>query len=156
MLPIIEKDITDKDLLSKEQFLEYAALSQTLPGIIAVNCAVFTGRAAAGIKGALAAALGAVLPAFAGMLIAAALMEFIPREGIVVGVFRGIRVCSAALLVLAAYSLLRSVIKNKYYLIISAAVFVALLFLNVNAAVIVLAAIVTGAIIYYIKRGTGR
>jgi chromate transporter len=55
MLPVIEKDVVEKyRLMPKEDFLEYATLAQTLPGVIALNCACFVGRRAGGFLGMLA------------------------------------------------------------------------------------------------------
>ena len=56
MLPVIQKDVVEKyKLMTKEDFLEYATLSQTLPGVIARNCAAFVGGNSAGTPGMLAA-----------------------------------------------------------------------------------------------------
>ena len=81
--------------MSADDFCEYAALAQTLPGVIALNCASFIGRRAAGTKGMLAAGFGATISAFVLMIVATILLQIIPQEGPVAGVFRGIRAASA-------------------------------------------------------------
>ena len=69
MLPVIEKDVVEKyKIMTKEEFMEYATLSQTLPGVIALNCASFIGRHTGGTIGMLFAGFGATFSAFALMM----------------------------------------------------------------------------------------
>lgn len=145
MLPVIQKDIVDKyKLLSKEDFLEYATLSQTLPGVVALNCASFVGKKAAGYWGMLVAGFGAVLTAFLTMLLATILLQFIPQSGPVVGAFKCIRAASAALVLSAAFSLGRHNLKDIFCVVMMLAAFAALVFANISAPVVVLVAGVVG------------
>jgi len=104
MLPIIERDLVEKyRLIKKEEFLEYATLSQTLPGVIAANCACFVGRYVAGTPGMLAACLGATISAFILMLAATIAVQYIPQNGPVMGAMSCIRAASSALILSAAF-----------------------------------------------------
>ena len=70
MVPLIEADLVDKrKWISREDFLDLMALSQTVPGIFAVNIAIFIGYKLRGFWGAFWMALGTVLPSFAIMLL---------------------------------------------------------------------------------------
>ena len=81
MLPAIEKDVTEKyHLMDKETFMEYATLAQTLPGVIALNCASFVGRQAAGFAGMMAEAIGATISAFVLMIAATIAIQLIPQD----------------------------------------------------------------------------
>ena len=65
MLAVIEHEVVDKyHWVKKEEFLDLVVLAQTAPGILAVNISILTGNKVAGKRGALVAALGAVLPSF--------------------------------------------------------------------------------------------
>ena len=145
MLPVIEKDIVEKySLLGREDFLEYATLSQTLPGVVAINCASFVGKRAAGFPGMLAASLGAALPAFALMIAATIAMQYIPQSGPAMGAMRGIRAASAALVLSAAFTLGANNIKSAFSIIIMLAAFVSIVFLNISTPLVVIAAGVLG------------
>ena len=150
MLPIIERDIVEKyGLLEREDFLEYATLSQTLPGVIAVNCASFVGRRAAGTLGMLVASLGATLSAFILMLAATIAIQYIPQAGPAMGAMRSIRAASSALVLSAAFTLGANNIKSTFSIIIMLAAFASVLFLNISTPVVVIAA---GAVGYVYQR----
>jgi len=145
MLPVIEKDIVEKyNLLSREDFLEYATLSQTLPGVVAINCASFVGRSAAGLAGMFAASLGAALPAFVLMIAATVAMQYIPQAGPAMGAMNGIRAASAALVLSAAFTLGANNIKSAFSIIIMLAAFVSIFFFSLSTPLVVIAAGVTG------------
>ena len=145
MLPVIEKDIVEKhNLLNREDFLEYATLSQTLPGVVAINCASFVGRSAAGTAGMFAASLGAALPAFALMIAATVAMRYIPQAGPAMGAMRGIRAASAALVLSAAFTLGANNIKSAFSVIIMLSAFVSIFFFNLSTPLVVIAAGVAG------------
>ena len=63
MLPILQKEVVEKKAwISSEQVMDYYAVSQGLPGIIAVNVSVFIGYERRKIPGGVAAALGVGSP----------------------------------------------------------------------------------------------
>jgi chromate transporter len=145
MLPLLERDIVDKyGWLSRDDFLEYAAFSQTLPGVIAVNCASFVGRRVAGTPGMLVASLGATFSAFILMLAATAAIQYIPQTGPAIGAIRGIRAASSALILSAAFTLGANSIKTAFSVIIMLAAFTAVLLLKISTPLIVIAAGVAG------------
>ena len=152
MLPVIEKDVVEKyQLMSREEFLEYATLAQTLPGIIALNCASFVGRHAAGTPGMLVAGFGATFSAFVLMLLATILLQFVPQEGAFAGAFRGIRAASAALILSAAFSLGRHNIKTAFTIVVMLAAFSLVLFAGISAPIVILAAGIAGCLYQWIK-----
>ena len=144
MLPLIKKDIVEKHgLMSEDEFLEYASLSQTLPGGIVLNFAVFVGRQIAGTPGMLVAGIGATFSAFTLMLVATILIRSIPQYGPVIGALSAIRAASAALILSAAFSLGRHNLKNAYAVIVMLASFM-LVLLNISAVIVILAAGLAG------------
>jgi len=156
MIPVIEKDIVEKyNLLSRDDFLEYATLSQTLPGVVAINCASFVGRRAAGTPGMAAASLGAALPAFVLMIAATAAMQFIPQSGPAMGAMQGVRVASAALVFSAAFTLGANNIKSAFSMILMLAAFVTVFFLSLSTPLIVITAGVAGYVYERLSRKKG-
>jgi len=145
MLPLIQKDIVEKyELLSEDEFLEYATLAQTLPGVIALNCAIFVGRRAAGTPGMLAAGLGATISAFILMILATALLQVVPQSGPVMGALSGVRAAAAALILSAAFSIGRHNLKSAFAVIVMLAAFALVLFTKLSALIVILAAGLTG------------
>lgn len=70
MIPLIKREIVeDKKWLTDKDIFEIIVISESTPGPLAVNCATFVGSRIAGVKGALAATLGVVLPSFLVILI---------------------------------------------------------------------------------------
>lgn len=145
MLPVIEKSIVDTHkMMSREDFLESATLAQTLPGVIALNCASFVGRHVAGTPGMLAAGFGSIFSAFVIMIGATVLLQAVPQSGPVAGAFHGIRAASGALVLSAAFTLGRHNLKNMFSVILMLAAFTCVGFLNIGAPVVVLGAGVAG------------
>ena len=65
MLPVIEEVfVKKKKLITEDELLDMVAMTQTMPGIVAVNSAIYIGMKVAGYVGAIAAAFGAILPSF--------------------------------------------------------------------------------------------
>lgn len=153
MLPVIEKDVVEKyALMPREEFLEYATLSQTLPGVIALNCAAFVGRRAAGFWGMVVAGFGSTFSAFVLMLLATILLQFIPQEGAFAGAFRGIRAASAALILAAAFALGQHNIKGAFTIVVMLCAFALVLFANIAAPLVILAAGVAGCVYQWAKK----
>ena len=145
MLPVIERDIVEKHkMMSKEDFVEYATLAQTLPGVIAVNCANFVGRRVAGTVGMLAASFGATISAFAFMLAATIAIQFIPQSGPVIGAMLCVRAASSAMILAAAFTLGAHNIKSAFSVIVMLAAFSCVVFLKIGAPFIILGAGVIG------------
>ena len=65
MLPFIYKSVVEeKKWLTEKEMLDCIAISQSLPGVIAINSATYVGSRKAGFPGALAASAGVILPSF--------------------------------------------------------------------------------------------
>ena len=157
MLPVIQKEIVEKyKFLEEEEFIEFASLAQTLPGIIALNCAVLTGKRTAGIWGAVVAGFGAVISAFVLMLVATIGISMIPRGGAVEGAFRGVRAASAALILASAVTLARHNLKNRFSILLALVCFAALIFFHLGAFPLVLAAAAAGLVYQWCKPGRSK
>lgn len=106
MLPIIQKEIVEnKGLISEEEFMDAIALAQASPGPVAVNTSVYVGYRILGLKGALSATLGAVLPSFIIILLIAAYFIQFRDNPLVERVFLGIRPAIVALILAAVYKM---------------------------------------------------
>jgi chromate transporter len=147
MLPLIQQEVVEKQKwISQEEIVDVFAISQSVPGVIAINSAIFIGNKVAKIPGAVAAAFGVILPAFLSIvLILVALLRF-QNNVYVEKALSGIRAASAGLILLAAIKLGKNILKNKLAWIIATASFAAILSLNMNAAW----AVVGGGVVGYL------
>lgn len=152
MLPIIQKEIVEeKKWATEEEVLDYYAVGQCTPGIIAVNTATFIGYKVHGIIGAIVATLGVVFPSLIIINIIAALLKNFANYSIVQHAFSGIRVVVIALIVSAILKLAKTSIKNSTTLIIAIIAFILVAFVNLSPIYIVIAAACIGLILKFIR-----
>ena len=69
MLPLIQRDVVDRGWMTKEDFIDVFSVAQSLPGIFAVNIAIFVGYKLKKTWGGFVCALGTILPSFVIMLL---------------------------------------------------------------------------------------
>ncbi len=153
MLPMLRREcIEAHSWISEEELLDYYAIGQTTPGLIAVNTSILVGYKVKKLSGALFAALGVIFPSVAVILIIAAALSGYMSLPVVEHAFAGIRVFVAALIISAMLRQWRGAIKDKACAVIFAAALIALLFTGVSPAVIVLFAAAAGVAITYVKK----
>jgi len=145
MLPVIEEIFVNKyKLLTREELLDMTALTQTVPGIIAINSAVYIGMKIGGVPGALAAAAGAVTPPFTVILIIASFFPHLnPKNRYLLGVFAGIRAAVTGMILVTGCRMFRRTVKTKLeYAVVF--IFFLLAIMKVSPALLILAAVPFG------------
>jgi len=153
MLPLIQKEVVEKqEWVTEEEIVDIFAISQSVPGVIAINSSIFIGNKVARIPGAIAAAFGVILPAFVSIiLILVALLSF-QNNIYVQKVLSGIRAASVGLIFLAAVKLGKLILKDKQGWIIALASFTVICMFNINAAWVVIGGGMIGYLTYLLKR----
>lgn len=115
MVPLIEDELVNKrKWIGKEDFIDVLALTQSVPGIFAVNIAIFIGYKLRKFKGALAMALGTVLPSFVIILAIALFFHQFKQYEAVENVFKGIRPAVVALIAAPTFTMAKSAKINRY------------------------------------------
>lgn len=115
MAPLIANEIVDKrKWIAQEDFLDVLALSQSAPGVFAVNISIFIGYKLKGVRGSLVTTLGAVLPSFVIILAIALFFHNFKDNAVVERIFKGIRPAIAALIAAPAFALAKSAKLNAY------------------------------------------
>ena len=77
ILPILQNEFVEKrNLISQDELVDYFALSQTLPGIVAANISMFIGYKLKGKWGALAGMLGIISVPFIIIILLASVLSF--------------------------------------------------------------------------------
>ena len=111
MISLLERDIVNSQRwLTKEEFLDNLAISQSLPGILAVNMAIAVGYKMRGIPGAIVATLGTILPSFLIILSIAIFLtpETIQQNHVLSSIFKGIRPAVVALILSPVFTTAKS------------------------------------------------
>ncbi|MBQ6857192.1 MAG: chromate transporter, partial [Lachnospiraceae bacterium] len=119
MLPMLQKEVVEKrGWATEEELMDYYALGQCTPGIIAVNTATFVGQNTAGNLGGIVATLGVVFPSLIIITIIAMFLQNFANLPIVQNAFAGIRVCVCVLVFNAVVKLWKKAVVDKKTLII--------------------------------------
>lgn len=114
MIPLIEKEVVAKrNWLKKADVTDAFALSQSVPGAIAINSATFIGHRIAGVKGAIAAMLGISLPTFLIVLSLGGIYMLIQDSPKIEAAFISIRASIVALIIFAAIKVGKTAIIDK-------------------------------------------
>ncbi|GHV11431.1 chromate transporter [Bacteroidia bacterium] len=155
MLPLIRREVVDKKRwISASDFVDMIALSQTVPGILAVNISILTGYRIKGNKGSIVATIGTILPSFIMILLIAMFFRQFQDNVYVAKIFRAIRPAVVALIAVPVFTTAKSVGIHLKTVIIPIAAAVLIAFWGVSPIFIVLAA-AGGGVIYgkYSKQG---
>lgn len=153
MLPLIQKEVVDNNKwVSEEEIVDIFAICQSVPGVIAINSAIFVGYKIAGFRGAFVSAMGVILPSFGIILVIAYLMLNVQHNVYVQKAFTGIRAGVTAMILLSCIKLGKSVLKDKLAIIICSIAFSAILFFDVHAAITIIAGAVVGFVFYGIRQ----
>lgn len=154
MLPMLRKEVVEKyNWASDEEMMDYFAIGQSTPGIIAINTATFIGFKKKGVLGAIFATLGMVTPSWIIIISIAAFYNEFSSNAYVESAFTGIRIVVVALILNAVIKMGKSSIKNWYSLLIFLTAFALVAFINISAIYIILAAGILGIIINSLKEG---
>ena len=160
MLPMLQRELVEsKQWLTEEEILNYFAIGQCTPGIIAVNVATFCGYKRAGLSGAIVSTIGIVCPSWIVItLIAGSISRFSDIVWIQ-RAMKGVYVAVAALLASAVFTFGKKIITDFVTAGIAVGAFLAMSVWNISGILIVLAAGIIGfcaQIIRNGKRASGR
>lgn len=100
MLPFLQKEMA-KEGLKEEEIIDFFSLGQSLPGVIAINCATLTGRKLGGFWGAFWATAGVIAPSYLIIAALAAILQRHLSSSGLQGALSGIRACAAALILIS-------------------------------------------------------
>ena len=115
MIPIIQKEVVDKrGWISEEDFMDILAISQSAPGILAVNISIFLGHKLKGTKGSIVATLGSTLPSFTIILLIAMFFAGYQDNPTVMAIFKGIRPVVVSLIAVPMINMAKKAKLNFY------------------------------------------
>jgi len=147
MLPMLQKEVVEqRGWATEDELMDYYAIGQCTPGIIAVNTATFVGCKNRGIPGAVCATLGVVAPSVVIISLIAAFVQNFAELAVVQNAFAGVRVAVCVLIFNAVAKLWKKAVVDKFTLAIALAVFLLSVFTPLSSVFFVLSAGVLGVL----------
>ncbi|MDO4535021.1 MAG: chromate transporter [Clostridium perfringens] len=136
MLPILEREIVEKNnWATNDEILNYYAIGQCTPGIIAVNVSTFIGYKLSGVLGAIFSTLGLITPSLIIITIIASILDNIAQTSIVIHIFNGIQLVVIALVLNAIIKIWKGSIKDITSFIIFLIIITLSLVFNLSPAI---------------------
>ncbi|GIN90486.1 chromate transporter [Siminovitchia terrae] len=152
MMPLMKKEVVDKKKwIQDKEIIDSFALAQSAPGSVAVNSAAFVGYRISGVKGALAATIGMMIPTFLIVIILSLLFLTVRNSDYVEAAFKGIRPAVVALIVYAAITTVRSSIPDKSTLALMIIAVILLIFFHMHPVLLIAVGILSGIAIKKMK-----
>lgn len=145
ILPLLTSELVEKkNWITSDELCEFYAIGASLPGIIAANTAIFTGRKLLGTKGAVAATVGMVLPAFLAIVLLATMLSEIINLPTTQHIFWGVGIGVIVLLFLAVKEMWKKSVNDKFSLTVYIVCTILALTRKVPLALIIVGALVCG------------
>lgn len=150
MMPMMQSELIEKrKWITDEELIDYYAVGQSTPGIVAVNVATFVGYKQMGIIGGIFATLGMVTPSLVIIMVLAGLINSINDFPIIQKALKGINVAVAALLTSTIINFMKKTIKkftNAIFMLIS---FLLVFVFKLPSFWIILFALLIGVVLTY-------
>lgn len=141
--------------LTDDDVLEMITITQTIPGILACNSAIYIGWRLAGLPGAVAGLLGAAMPSVIIIILIAAGMksiEHLLQTSFIQGMFKGVIGSIVGMVVVTALKMRPKAVKGIFGWIIAIGSFLAMTVFGVRPSYIIVAAIIAGIVSVTLER----
>ena len=149
MFPLLKRDVVDsKGWISDEEMVDYYALGQSIPGIIAMNTATLIGYRKRGIPGAVASAAGMAAPSLVVIIMIAAFLTQYFDNAWVQKAFAGVRASVVAMIVMAVWQVGRKSVNSVIKGILAVGSFLAIVALNGSPVLLIVAGGLLGLLLF--------
>ena len=148
MMPIMQRELIEKrGWITDEELIDYFAIGQSSPGIIAVNVATFVGYKRLGLFGGIIGTLGVVTPSWVIIMLLAGAISSVDKYPLAQKALKGINVAVAALLTSVIVKFSKKTIKNIWNVLFMLLAFVLIYFFKVQSVWIILISIIIGCLL---------
>lgn len=145
MLPLIQKEVVEKEKwATDEEVMNYFAMGQCTPGVIAVNTATFIGYKIKGAIGGIFATIGVVAPSVMIISIIANFLKYFESVPEVQYAFNGIRVAVCVLILNAVVKFWKSGVKDAIGVVIFVTAFILSILFNFSSVWVIVGAVIIG------------
>ena len=132
MISFIENNCVEKKKwISHDEMMDITVIAESTPGPIAINCATFVGYKRAGIRGAVIATIGMVVPSFLIILLISTFLENFLEITMIANAFQGIKIGVGFLIFDAAITMIKKMQKKTLAKIIMFCSFGMMLLINI-------------------------
>lgn len=146
-LPLLKEEFTVKNpVFTEKEITIYLIFSQSLPGLMFVNLSTFLGYRIAGIKGALAAATGMILPAITIITILASFYHHFMEIEVIRYIFQGLNIAVLVLILNFIWDMLKNRRKDPFTIIMFIGIFIGYMYLGFSPVYFILAALLISLI----------
>ena len=152
MIPLIQAEMSKRGWISDDDLPDIVALSQSAPGVMAVNISIFAGHKLRGFKGSVAATLGSILPSFLIILAIAMFFTAFKDNPWVERAFKGIRPVVISLIAVPMVNMARKSCKSWWAWLLAVGSLLLVAFLNVSPIYIIICVLVIGFTVTYYKQ----
>ena len=153
MLPILQREVVENHgWATEDELMDYYAIGQCTPGVIAVNTATFIGYKTQGLPGAILATAGVIAPSLIIIIAIAAFIQQFAHLAAVQHAFAGIRIAVCAFVLQSVWKMAKKGVVDMPTGIILLATFAAVAFLGVSPVVMVVVAAAAGILIGLVRR----
>lgn len=157
MIPLIQDIVVNrKKWMTEEEAVDCIAVSQALPGVIAINMATYIGHRKKGFAGAVCATAGVILPSFIIIILIVKLLHGLGDNAYVNGALKGIKAAATGLIAFSAYKVGKKVLKTPFAWTAGILSFVVITVFELNAVWAILAGIAAGLIYTAVSDRSGK
>ena len=154
MLPMIQREVIEKyHWATEDEVMDYYAIGQCTPGVIAVNTATFIGCKVKGTIGGIVATLGVVSPSLIIISLIAGLITNFSDLAVVQHALKGIQVGVCVLMFVSVRNLFKKGVKNSMDFVVFAVAWLLAQFTGISTVFLVMAAGLTGYVRMRIREG---
>lgn len=145
ILPVMQSELVEKrGWITDEELVEFYALSQSLPGIIAINTSIFVGYKIRGKWGALTAIIGLVFSAFWMIVALASVLAKLTTNSYVQGLLWGVEVAVIVLIIMSVREMWGKSMRSKFSYAVFLFAMGLMLFGKVSPALTIIITVVVG------------
>ena len=152
MIPIIEREMKRRGWIPEEELPDIVALSQSAPGLLAVNISIFAGHRLRGVRGSIVATLGSILPSFVAILLIAMVFTAFRDNVYVQRAFLGIR---PAVIAVPMLNMARKCNRSWWAWCLSGAALAGVALLGFSPIYIILVTLVVAVAVTYYRQRRG-
>lgn len=148
MLPMLQKEVVENKKWSTEaEIMDYFAIGQVTPGVIAVNTSTFVGYKLKGLIGALIATLGMIIPSLIIITLIAAFLKNFADYPTVQHAFNGLRACVCVLIFDSVVKMVKKSVTDIFCLIVFLTVIILSITNILSPAILVVLAGISGFLV---------
>ena len=128
ILPILQHEFIEKrHIIEEDDLINFYALSQSMPGIVAANISMFIGYKLRGKYGALISLLGIIFTPYWSIVLLGSILGHLVNNTYIQGALWGIGIAVIALIILTVREMLQKSERNKFFYFILISSLVAML-----------------------------